>query len=411
MLFRSGVVAGLGLWLAAPLAAQRMHNQAISSLMPLYALYVCCVIASEHFVSFMVSQDRYRVAVGFETTETVVRVLILLAPLWWGFGLEGLVVGTAIYAALRLVVRSIWLLRGADPVAGDWRSHTFMREQLAYAIPVGLTSVVGLVAGILDRAIVATFFTPVHYAIYSVGAIEIPLDVIFQASVANVLRTWLPGLVRDGNMDEIARLMREAVRKLSLIVLPSFVFLYGYADDLITLLFTKNYAESVVVLRIYLFLVPLHMFILSPIPQAFGKTRLNFYIVLGITTVNVTLSFSLLKLVGFYGPAISTVTCQYAQAVVFFIVAMRLTGARVSQLLPLASLLRVALTAAVALGASWALSGLSTSVFLKLLVAGSTYSVVFLGLAALTNTLTADDRRLILKWVGKVVPLGRWGGV
>ncbi len=44
-------------------------------------------------------------------------------------------------------------------------------------------------------------------AIYSVGALEIPLDVIFQGSVANVLRASLPALVRDGNRREIVRVI------------------------------------------------------------------------------------------------------------------------------------------------------------------------------------------------------------
>ena len=46
-----------------------------------------------------------------------------------------------------------------------------------------------------NKGVVAASFTPAEYAIYAVGALEIPLDVIFQISVHNILRASLPPLV------------------------------------------------------------------------------------------------------------------------------------------------------------------------------------------------------------------------
>jgi O-antigen/teichoic acid export membrane protein len=91
--------------------------------------------------------------------------------------------------------------------------------------------------------------------------------------VATVLRASMPALIREGRHDEVQRLLREGVRKLSLIVLPCFVFLFAYAYDFITVLFTTEYAKSVPVFRIYLFLVPLNMFILSPVPRLTAARR------------------------------------------------------------------------------------------------------------------------------------------
>ncbi|HEY8972984.1 MAG TPA: oligosaccharide flippase family protein, partial [Burkholderiaceae bacterium] len=208
ILLASGLLTAIVLLVARPLVVHLMGNEAISGPMPWYVMALGLLISTEHFVQFMIARDRYKVAVLTEVVETIIRVLILVLPLLAGYGLMGLVTSLFAYAFIRFVVRTAWLvwpLGGVGKPAGE---HWFMREQLEYAVPLGLMSLVGLIGGYLDRGIVATRFSPSDYAIYSVGALEIPLDAIFQASVATVLRASMPALIRDGRHDEVIRLLR-----------------------------------------------------------------------------------------------------------------------------------------------------------------------------------------------------------
>jgi O-antigen/teichoic acid export membrane protein len=264
---------------------------------------------------------------------------------------------------------------------------------------------VGVLGGQLDRLIVAGAFTPVHYAIYSVGALSIPLDVIFQSSVADVLRASLPPLIQKGDMQEVTRLLRESVRKLALIMLPSFVFLIGHAGTFITLLFTNQYAESVTVFRIYLFGLPLYIFVLSLIPQVFGKTRINLNIALGITAFHVVLSFVLLKTVGFYGPAISASLSGYVSTAAYLWIATRLTGAPLSRLLPVPEIAKTLACALVALAMSLAVGDPTPWKLANLALKGGAFSLVFFGAAALLRLFTEQDRVLARRWAAKLVPL------
>src|SRR5213076_120945 len=99
--------------------------------------------------------------------------------------------------------------------------------------------------------------------------------------------------------------------------------------------------KSVAVFRIYLFLMPLNMFILSPVPPAYGRTKINFQVVAVVTAIHVVLSFVLLHWIGFYGPAMSAVSTNYLLSIFYFVFACRLTGGSVSSLLPLGALARV----------------------------------------------------------------------
>lgn len=405
LLVISGVLATLVIYFGADHVSAFMNNLLMAGLLQIYAISLVLTIGSEHCLHFMISQNRYKLAVTFEVIETIVRVLTLLAPLWLGYGFIGLIVGIVIYAALRFTVRNLYLLRRSDLDFGNWKRQAFPQEQLKYSIPALLVNLSGLIGSTFNRAILATSFTPTQYAIYAVGSLEIPLDVIFQASVANVLRASLPPLARDGNLVEVVRILREAARKLSIIVLPSFIFLLGHSSQFILLLFTSKYEESVHVFRIYLWLIPLHMLVLSTVPHVFGKPTLNFYITLAMTALLLVLSYVLLKTIGFYGPAIAIVASQYVQAAVYFFVVIKLTKSSIAQLLPTRHILLVSLAAVLGALVSSLVNHLTHSALTNLVLEGVVFSFVFFLAAVPLGVFSLDDIRLIKRWVAKLIPI------
>ena len=407
MLLLSGTVTALALIACRPLIVDAVKNPALTPLIPYYVIALGLLIATEHFVPMMIARDHYRTGVMVETTETGVRVLILVLPLMAGYGLMGLVVAQLSFAVIRFAVRSIWLIAPLGPMRDTGEERQFIREQLGYAIPLGLVSLVGLLGGYLDRGIVATRFSTADYAIYSVGALEIPLDSIFQASVSTILRASMPALVREGNHAEIVRLLREGVRKLSLVVLPCFVFLFGFAYEFITTLFTPEYARSVSVFRIYLFAMPLNMFILSPVPSAYGRTRINIHVVAIVTAIHVTLSFVLLHWIGFYGPALSAISTSWLTSLFFLFYARRLTGGTITQLLPLATFAKVLLVGALAVAVAKLALGEHARTLVGLAGAGAVFSVVYLGVCYATGVFTAADKALARRWSTRLLGAAR----
>jgi len=402
VLLASGAATAVLLMIGTPVAVSVMKNASMAPLLPWYAAGLGLLIASEHFVQFMIARDHYKTAVVVETAETAVRVLILVVPLLAGFGLMGLVIAQLGYALLRFAVRSAWLMGPLWPLRKPEGERWFSRSQLAYSIPLSLMSLVGLIGGFFDRGIVATRFTPADYAIYSVGALEIPLDAIFQASVATVLRASMPALIREGRHDEVRRLLREGVRKLSLIVLPCFVFLFAYAYDFITVLFTTEYAKSVPVFRIYLFLMPLNMFILSPVPPAYGRTKINFQVVACTTTIHAVLSIVLLHWIGFYGPAISAMVTSYMLSAFYFFYARRLTGGTIASLLPLGTFARVFSVGVVAAALCKLVIGEQSHSLLGLAIAGAMFTATFGLGCVLAGVFTDSDKALARRWLGRL---------
>ena len=404
MLLLSGVFSSIVIVMASPMLAAKMSNPALGELLPRYALFVGLFIAGEHFMHVMISQNRYVMAVGLEAAETAFRVIVMVGLLLLGFRLYELVLALVLYALLRLLIRSYWLWHGPDTVnQASWQAR-FPLEQLAYSLPLAATTCVGMLGGMLDRWIVAVSFTPVEFAIYSVGALEIPLDSIFQASVSNVLRASLPALASEGRTDEIIRIWRESVRKLAIIMIPSFVFLFCFAGMFITTLFTSRYAESTHVFRIYVCMMPLYMLVLSIVPQVYGKTRLNLYVVCVAMTTNVVLSLVLLRYVGILGPAIALVFSCYLSSAMFFVVTKRLLKARTSQLLPFPALARTTAASLIAVAPALGVAELIGPGLVSFACAGVTFAVSGVIAGYFLRVFSSGDIDIARSVIRRVVP-------
>jgi len=407
MLFISGALGAAIVYLGAVPLSHVMNNPGMASLLTLGAISVGLVIASEHSISFLIAQDRYKLAVAFEVGEAIVRVVLLLTPLWLGYGLLGLVIAGIGYSLLRFLVRQIFLLTRSGLDYTHWSRNAFVGEQLKYSAPVAAISLVGMLGNTFNRGIVAANVTPAMYAVFAVGNVVFPFATIFQSSVANVLRAELPPLARDGKLVELVKIVRESVRKLSIIMLPPFVFLLAHSYQFITVLFTHSYAESVGIFRIAVWELPLDTLILSAIPQVFGKTRVNMYINFAATTVLLISSYTLIKLFGFYGAVMAGVGTQYFSSTVFLIVVLRLTKSTLPRMLPLAGLGKVMLSAIVASLVSRLVGEVTSLGLANLIIDGLVFAAVFVIVAALLGVFTSDDRRLVRRWIGKFIPMVR----
>ena len=60
------------------------------------------------------------------------------------------------------------------------------RQLLQYGIPLALTGAVGILGGQLDRIVVTSNFSPADYAVYAIGAAQVPLLYLVRQPVKNV---------------------------------------------------------------------------------------------------------------------------------------------------------------------------------------------------------------------------------
>jgi O-antigen/teichoic acid export membrane protein len=285
------------------------------------------------------------------------------------------------YAVQRIVGITF---RRADAARG-------MRALLAYGVPLALTGLVGRLAWQFDRLVVSRDFSAAVFAVYAIGAVELPITSIIQQSVNAVMVPALSERYAAGDVQGMAALWRRAIRRSSLILLPTFVFFMLTAEEFIRLLFGSGFAGSTGVFRIYLLLVPIRVATYGIITQAIGRTRINLmgsFLFLG---ANAVLVLALVGPLGLKGPALGTVLATAALAIYYLVRLRTVLSLSIRALFPWSLLAANFAVSALAGLPVLLLSLAGVDGPLLLLAGGALYAIAYVGLMLATRRFDAKE--------------------
>jgi O-antigen/teichoic acid export membrane protein len=319
LLGATGLASSVLVVVAHAWIADALGNPALSPVLIVYAPFLFLSFVTAVMPAALVAARRAALAAklnGFTGVFSLVTVLAAVAlkpnALHMAVGLvvsQAAVAVVATYAVYRTIGISV---ARENPARGS-------RALLRYGVPLALTGLAGMFAFQFDRLVVSRDFSAATYAVYAVGAVELPFTVVVQQAVNAVL---VPAMVRHhaaGDIAGMAALWRRAIRRTSLVLLPMFVFFMLTAPETVRLLFGGSYHESAVVFRIYLLLVPLRVATYGIITQAIGRTRINLSASFVLLASNAILVLALVGPLGLPGPALATVLATFGMAFYYLI--------------------------------------------------------------------------------------------
>jgi O-antigen/teichoic acid export membrane protein len=309
----SGLAAAL-LLMVWPEALARAFNSA--ELTPL-AAWIGLVVLLWTVGSFLelvtVALQDVRASSGFivlmQTSKTALltTAAVLAGSVW------ALVVAAIFQGVVQIVVMAIYLGRRFP---GYWRAFDLrlLWSQAAYALPLGLTSIVMQAHESLHHLFVSNAFGPVGYAIYAVGVFQLPLVGILRESATAVLLPRINQLETENNRLEILHLVAKAARKLALVYFALAGFLLVAGREVVVLLFTEQYAASWPIFAISVLALPLNAIVLDPVTRAHGE-RFFFLrmrlVVLGAITLILWTSAARLGLAGTIAVVVGASYCTW----------------------------------------------------------------------------------------------------
>lgn len=310
----AGSLALLGLMAGAGWLAVRFNNPYLVSALRVYALWIGFSVAAQYFVQLMYALERIGPAIVYNLFGTQLAQLALLGaafyfrlellPYLWGLaGLE------ILKAAVAFIVS--WRVLGGL----SWRpSRETLGRQLNYSAPLAVAQAVNRLSYDIDLLIVSFMQGMQAFAFYAIGAFELPLVSILRKTSSTIAKPRLVALYREQRVDEVMVLFREVVRKISVVALPCFVFLFMMSEPFIRTLFTDTYLPSVPIFRLYLLLIPLSCAAFNILIQTTGNTRPVMALSLLYVVIGIPLNFIFLYWLGLIGPAIATVLCKICLA-------------------------------------------------------------------------------------------------
>lgn len=292
------------------LLAQRFSNPKIAKLLLWMIPYAIITTPTGFVSSVLVARDQAKKAAIFGTCRQLFIGASTVIPLAIWQSVEITLVGN-IAASLLMAFFAIHLMLQSTPADSSNPTVSGIRELTAFTVPLALAGMFGTLSLQLDKIVVSAMCTPEEFAVYSLGAIEIPLIGIVTGAITSVALTEMRKAVANGDTDEAVRIFTKIAKTSSIIIFPVMLFLLINADILVRVLYTATYSESVIPFRIYLLLLPVRTVIFGSLLMAFGLSKFILKRAAIGLAINVVLSVALVSMLGSAGAVIATVCSIY----------------------------------------------------------------------------------------------------
>ncbi len=254
------------------------HSPELTNLAPKLGVVIWIWIFSTFLETVAVANQEAKVATAF-----IIGAQFTKALLMGGAVIVFATVEAFIWAAMIQGVIQTFILLGylRSRFPGFWREFDpgFFREQMVYAIPFGLATIVWIAQTDIHNYFVGYKFSSADFAVYAYGCFEVPLIAMLSESVTSVLIPRMNTLQQAGNQSEMIRLTSRAMQKLSFFYFPIYAFLLVTAHTFIVTLFTEKYEVSASVFVINITLLPFSILITDPIVRAYKELGRLFLLV------------------------------------------------------------------------------------------------------------------------------------
>jgi O-antigen/teichoic acid export membrane protein len=390
-----GIVSSLAVFVLRRPIAAGLNDPPLAHALLFYVPYPFFAFLNAAMPSSLIASGRARLAAVLNAANGVVTVAAVVAAAVIRPTSASMAVGLSVSAAILAVVSTTCVVRALG-VRGAGAPRTIAwRPLLAYGLPLALTQLAGMIGFQFDRLVISHRYAPSVFAVYALGAVEVPVAIVVQQAVNSVLVPALSRLHAEGELSDLVRQWHAAIRKVSLVILPLFAFLLVMAGSVIAVLYGDKFGGSVRIFRAYLFVMPLRMATYGIITQAMGRTGVNLAASVITLVANIALAVALVFPLGLLGPAIATPLAMLL-TVVFYVVRLRgVFGLSVSDLVPWRLLL---VNAAIALTCAAPLLALLTVRWNPEipLVLGAVYFLpAYLAALRVTGRLTPMEWRLL----------------
>ncbi len=392
-----GIMFSLGLFSFRHLISVLFHNPVLEVLLVLYCLYPIFAFVSFFYNCTMLAVQKPRSVAIFTIFSIIVEAACVLGVAYFTRSLYYTTIGILAAALIQYLYAMISLR--SYSIKDFHFDFDLLREQLHFSLPIGLAAIVSLVAIQIDKIVISSYYSPEIFAVFSVGAMEVPLIGTILNAVNSVLMPELSKLNIIHDRDRIEDIFRSSVRNNSMMIFPMFVFFFIFAKDFLIILYSERYVHAAVFFRIYLMIMPLRIAIYNTLIQIGAKTKFIFYSSVIAFVLNLVLNLVLVHFVGQVGPAWSTVIVIYLNIFLYICVFKYSLHFRLRRLFPIPDILKTAMTAIITGVSVLPVLLLHWNSWFRFMLAGVLYFALFIFLGCVLNVIKPYDRNLFMKIV------------
>lgn len=270
---------------------------------------------------------------------SILRVPIAVLLQWSIFA--GIINFILFLASFGTVLKQLSLSLQPDAGNGNALSKVSLWQQFKYSFPIGLASQFGVMGQQLDQYVISMLFRPADFAVYTRGAMRIPILSSINYTIGDVL---MPKYMQTFQNRDIAGFMKyyhASIEKVSKLNYPIFMFLFVAAPAIIGIVYTPRYIEAADIFRVYLLFLVTEVAVYGIVPRISGKTYILTYYTVYNVVMNVVMSLILVKLLGIIGAALAAVIVTSTSSLFVLYVSCGILGVSFREIFPWKNLLDV----------------------------------------------------------------------
>ncbi|MCB5265457.1 MAG: oligosaccharide flippase family protein [Candidatus Cloacimonetes bacterium] len=377
--------------------ARSFNNPELSQLLIVYSIYPIFIFITQLYNSVILGLKEPLKSARFIIFSVVCDLVLVLGVAFFTRDIQ-LIVWAVVISAF---IQWLWATLQLKKYKGGLSRETFigLKGQLSYTIPLGLSLLIGVLSVQLDKLMISSFFTPEQFAVFSLGAMELPLIGILINSVNAIL---LPNMSTE-NPKQMATLYSASVRKNAIIVFPLATVFFIFATEFMVFLYGNIYADAALYFRIYLLILPLRVATYGIIFQALGKTRLVMIDSIIMLIMNATLNFFLIKVYGMQGAAIATVIVSWLIVLVYLLQIKYSLKMQLTRLFPMGRILLNLVAALLPAAIVLPLTSYLDNSFWRMILGGSLYMLLYLLAAWLMKVIKPYDLKLATDFAHSII--------
>lgn len=267
----AGLLGTLFLVIFARSVSLWYNNPALVRALLITASFPLATIPPMILRPILISQGYALRATLLETLFSLISIFTLIIPVLLG---ANLFVALAFWSGgnfCRLLFIPVIFNHHLFSPSQVWDQQIF-RDVWQFIWPIQLSRLPSYLIAYTDKIVSAVTLSTRDFAIYSMGAREIPFVGTICYSVAGVLLPHLVDDVQQGRMDQLTRRWRVACERTALVTYPVGAFCVWFALPVVQFLFSAQYSESKLPFQVFAALTFIRVIEYASLAKALGRT-------------------------------------------------------------------------------------------------------------------------------------------
>jgi len=209
------------------------------------------MMSSSLEVLFILDDKKLHNLLYFSFDRIAKAMLIFLLVI--SYSIKGIIISFLLYSMLRFLYTVFYTKNYLTEIFNKKLYKEKFIKLIKYSLPFGVGLMSQNFALRIDQFVLLNYVNASDFAIYSIAFYSIPLINYILSSINNIAMPELTKMAIANNKNLVLNLWNKIIKKNISITVPALGFFYFFANEIIIILFTDSYIESVKYYRIYIF--------------------------------------------------------------------------------------------------------------------------------------------------------------